>query len=503
VGRRLESAEPAAEPAAPVRMFDQYTINGVFDEMFEAPDKPRPHYAPVLERVFSLGPATIQRRRHLADLSFRNLGITFTVYSDQASGVERIFPFDLVPRILPAAEWETIEAGLIQRIQTLNLFCNDVYGDQKILRDKVIPAEMIYSAKMFRRELRGLRVPQNVYTHICGTDLIRDADGKYLVLEDNCRTPSGVSYVLENRAVMKRVSPALFSYYRVRSVEDYPYNLLETLRFVGQRHTDDPTCVVLTPGMYNSAYFEHSFLARQMGVELVEGRDLVVDNNFVYMRTTGGLRRVDVIYRRIDDDFLDPMHFRPDSALGVPGLMNAYRLGNVALINAPGTGVADDKAIYPYVPDMIRYYLKQEPILHNVPTYICHREQDRKYTLENLDKLVVKSTNEAGGYGMLMGHQATKEERAAFAEKIKEDPRNFIAQPIVQLSQHPTVVDGENGTGLPHVEGRRVDLRPYILYGEKIIVMPGGLTRVALRRGSLVVNSSQGGGSKDTWVLED
>jgi uncharacterized circularly permuted ATP-grasp superfamily protein len=313
-----------------------------------------------------------------------------------------------------------------------------------------------------------------------------------------------VSYVLENRAVMKRVSPALFSYYRVRGVEDYPYNLLETLRFVGRRHTDDPTCVVLTPGIYNSAYFEHSFLARQMGVELVEGRDLVVENNFVYMRTTGGLRRVDVIYRRIDDDFLNPLHFRPDSALGVPGLMNAYRLGNVAVVNAPGTGVADDKAIYPYVPDMIRYYLKQEPILENVRTYVCAREEDRRYTLENLDKLVVKSTNEAGGYGMLMGHQASREERAAFAEKIKEDPRNFIAQPVIELSQHPTLVEGENGqAGLPQIEGRRVDLRPYILYGERIIVMPGGLTRVALRRGSLVVNSSQGGGSKDTWVLED
>jgi uncharacterized circularly permuted ATP-grasp superfamily protein len=485
-------------------MFDQYTIDGVFDEMFEAPLRPRAHYAPVLERVFSLGPATIQRRRHLADLSFRNLGITFTVYSDQASGVERIFPFDLIPRIVPAGEWETIEAGLVQRIQTLNLFCNDIYNGQRILKDRVIPAEMIYSARMFRRELRGLRPPQDVYTHICGTDLIRDRDGRYLVLEDNCRTPSGVSYVLENRAVMKRVSPTLFSYYRVRSVEDYPYNLLETLRFVGRRHTDDPTCVVLTPGIYNSAYFEHSFLARQMGVELVEGRDLVVENNFVYMRTTGGLRRVDVIYRRIDDDFLDPLHFRPDSALGVPGLMNAYRLGNVAVVNAPGTGVADDKAIYPYVPDMVRYYLKQEPILNNVPTYVCAREQDRKYTLENLDKLVVKSTNEAGGYGMLMGHQASKEERAAFAEKIREDPRNFIAQPVVELSQHPTLVEGENGrAGTLQIEGRRVDLRPYNLNGERVIVMPGGLTRVALRRGSLVVNSSQGGGSKDTWVLED
>ncbi|HEY7118498.1 MAG TPA: circularly permuted type 2 ATP-grasp protein [Tepidisphaeraceae bacterium] len=488
-------------------MFDRYTIDGLFDEMFHAAQAPRPHYAPVFETLGQIGAGMLDRHRDQADLSFRNLGITFTVYSEK-SGVERIFPFDLIPRIIPADEWDTIETGLVQRIQSLNLFCNDIYGDQKILRDKVIPADMIYSARMFRRELRGLNVPRGVYTHICGTDLIRDAGGRYLVLEDNCRTPSGVSYVLENRAVMKRVFPGLFAHYRVRSVEDYPYNLLQTLRYVGQRHTDDPTCVVLTPGIYNSAYFEHSFLARQMGVELVEGRDLVVDNNFVYMRTTSGPRRVDVIYRRIDDDFLDPLHFRPDSALGVPGLMNAYRLGNVALVNAPGTGVADDKAIYPYVPQMIRYYLKQEPILDNVPTYICHREEDRRYVLENLDKLVVKSTNDAGGYGMLMGHQASREEREQFARKIHNDPRNFIAQPVIQLSQHPTLVEDANGevagsSHLPHLEGRRVDLRPYILYGERIVVMPGGLTRVALRRGSLVVNSSQGGGSKDTWVLED
>jgi uncharacterized circularly permuted ATP-grasp superfamily protein len=483
-------------------MFSQYQINGVFDEMFEsaagngqAPPV-RPHYAAVHQRLLELGPGPIQRRRHLADLSFRNLGITFTVYSDRASGVERIFPFDLVPRVIPANEWEKIEAGLIQRITALNLFCNDVYGPQKILKDKVIPAEMIYSAKMYRRELRGTKVPQNVYTHICGTDLIRDKDGHYLVLEDNCRTPSGVSYVLENRAVMKRISPVLFSHYRVRPVEDYPYNLLNTLRHVAPRSVDEPTVVVLTPGIYNSAYFEHSFLARQMGVELVEGRDLVVDNNFVYARTTGGLRRVDVIYRRVDDDFLDPLQFRPDSALGVAGLMNAYRLGNVALVNAPGTGVADDKAIYPYVPEMIRYYLKQDAILPNVRTYICHRADERQHVLENLDKLVVKSTNEAGGYGMLMGHQSTKEQRDEFADKIKADPRNFIAQPVVQLSQHPSLIED-------HFEGRRIDLRPYILFGEKIIVMPGGLTRVALRAGSLVVNSSQGGGSKDTWVLED
>ncbi|HYE18389.1 MAG TPA: circularly permuted type 2 ATP-grasp protein [Tepidisphaeraceae bacterium] len=505
-------------------MFDYYQSDGLFDEMFEGPGKARPHYAAVRQRLLALGPGVLQRQRHLADISFRNLGITFTVYSDQSSGVERIFPFDLIPRIIPADEWEQIEAGLVQRIQTLNLFCQDVYGEQRILQDKVIPADMIYSAKMFRRELRGLKVPRGVYTHICGTDLIRDVNGKYLVLEDNCRTPSGVSYVLENRAVMKRVSPVLFSKYRVRSVEDYPYNLLQTLRYVAPRHTDDPNCVVLTPGIFNSAYFEHSFLARQMGVELVEGRDLVVENNFVYMRTTSGLRRVDVIYRRIDDDFVDPLSFRPDSALGVPGLMNAYRLGNVALVNAPGTGVADDKAIYPYVPDMVRYYLKQDPILDNVPTYICHRPADLKYTLENLDKLVVKATNEAGGYGMLMGHQASRAERAAFGEKVKADPRNFVAQPVVQLSQHPTIVDDKpDGVSTPpgpasaaasaaavgvaskepHLEGRRVDLRPYILYGEKVVVMPGGLTRVALRRGSLVVNSSQGGGSKDTWVLED
>jgi uncharacterized circularly permuted ATP-grasp superfamily protein len=477
-------------------MFAQYQLDGIFDEMFEPGGSVRPHYAAVHQGLLELGPATIQRRRQLADLSFRNLGITFTVYSDQASGVERIFPFDLIPRVIPAGEWDRIEAGLVQRITALNLFCNDVYGPQKILGDKVIPAEMIYSAKMYRRELRGAKVPQNVYTHICGTDLIRDKDGQYLVLEDNCRTPSGVSYVLENRAVMKRVSPVLFSHYRVRPVEAYPFNLLNTLRYVAPRGVDDPTVVVLTPGIYNSAYFEHSFLARQMGVELVEGRDLVVDNNFVYARTTGGLRRVDVIYRRVDDDFLDPLQFRPDSALGVTGLMNAYRVGNVALVNAPGTGVADDKAIYPYVPDMIRYYLKQDAILPNVPTYICHRENDRQYVLENLDKLVVKTTNEAGGYGMLMGHQATAEERQQFAGKIRHDPRNFIAQPVVQLSQHPSLIGD-------HFEGRRIDLRPYILYGEKIVVMPGGLTRVALRAGSLVVNSSQGGGSKDTWVLED
>ncbi|HSU65611.1 MAG TPA: circularly permuted type 2 ATP-grasp protein [Tepidisphaeraceae bacterium] len=475
-------------------MFEQYEVNGLFDEMFTAPGVPRPHYGPVAERLRALGSEAFARRVRMADLTFRNQGITFTVYGDNR-GVEKIFPFDLVPRIIPANEWEVIERGLIQRITALNLFCQDIYHDQRILREKVVPAELIYGAKMFRREMFHVNVPRNIYIHICGTDLIRDKNGQYFVLEDNGRTPSGVSYVLENRAVMKRVFPNLFSTYRVRAIEDYPYNLLQCLKYVSPNRSDDPSIVVMTPGVYNSAYFEHSFLARQMGVELVEGRDLIVDNSFVYARTTGGLKRVDVIYRRVDDDFVDPLCFRHDSCLGVAGLMNAYRSGNLALVNAPGTGVSDDKAIYPFVPDMIKFYLGQDAILPNVPTYICAKDADRKYVLEHMDQLVVKSTNESGGYGMLMGHQATQAEREEFAEKIKFDPRNFVAQPVVQLSQHPSLVDDR-------FKGRRVDLRPYILYGEKVIVMPGGLTRVALREGSLVVNSSQGGGSKDTWVLE-
>ncbi len=476
-------------------MFESYEVNGLFDEMFEAQGAPRAHYAAAAFRLKALGAESFARRVKMADVTFRNQGITFTVYNDHR-GVEKIFPFDLVPRIIPASEWTHIERGLTQRITALNLFCQDIYHKQKILREKIIPADLIYGAKMFRREMFGVNVPRNIYIHICGTDLIRDKEGNYLVLEDNGRTPSGVSYVLENRQVMKRVLPNLFSAYRVRAIEDYPHNLLQCLKHIAPQHATDPVIAILTPGIYNSAYFEHSFLARQMGVELVEGRDLLVDNGFVYMRSTAGLRRVDVIYRRVDDDFLDPLCFRPDSCLGVAGLMNAYRLGNVALANSVGTGVADDKAIYPFVPDMIKFYLGQEPILPNVPTYICARESDRKYVLENLHKLVVKSTNESGGYGMLMGHQADKAERDKFAQQIRDDPRNFIAQPVVELSQHPSLCDDR-------FEGRRIDLRPYILYSDKVIVMPGGLTRVALRKGSLVVNSSQGGGSKDTWVLED
>lgn len=485
-------------------MMNGYQTGGIFDEMFAESEVPRPHYAPVAQRLSEMTADAFEKRRRMADVLFRNQGITFTVYND-ARGVEKIFPFDLVPRIVPADEWSLLERGLAQRITALNLFCQDIYHQQRILKDKIIPPELIFGAKMFRREMFGVNVPRNIYIHICGTDLVRGKDGTYYVLEDNGRTPSGVSYVLENRAVMKRVFPTMFAQYRVRAIEDYPYNLLQTMNHVAPDQGVEPTCVILTPGVYNSAYFEHSFLARQMGIELVEGQDLVVENGFVFMRTTAGLRRVDVIYRRLDDDFLDPLCFRSDSMLGVPGLMNAYRCGHVALVNAVGTGVSDDKAIYPFVPDMIKYYLNQEAILPNVPTYICDRPTDMKYVLENLHQLVVKATNESGGYGMLMGHQATKEERAVFAEKIKDDPRNYIAQPIIELSQHPSFCDGTNvisGDGNRRFEGRRVDLRPYILYGEKVIVMPGGLTRVALRRGSLVVNSSQGGGSKDTWVLE-
>ncbi len=477
-------------------MFESYEVNGLFDEMFESSGQPRPHYAPAASRLNALGSEAFARRVKMADVTFRNQGITFTVYSDQR-GVEKIFPFDLIPRIIPANEWDRIEKGLTQRIHALNLFCHDIYHKQRILKEKLIPPDLIYGAKMFRREMFGVNVPRNIYIQICGTDLIRDKAGDYFVLEDNGRTPSGVSYVLENRQVMKRVLPALFSAYRVRAIEDYPHNLLQCLKYIAPPHATDPTIAILTPGIYNSAYFEHSFLARQMGVELVEGRDLLVENGFVYMRSTAGLRRVDVIYRRVDDDFLDPLCFRADSCLGVAGLMNVYRMGNVALANSVGTGIADDKAIYPFVPDMIKFYLGQEAILPNVPTYICARESDRKYVLENLDKLVVKSTNESGGYGMLMGHQADKAERDKFGQQIMDDPRNFIAQPVVELSQHPSLCDGQR------FEGRRIDLRPYILYGEKVIVMPGGLTRVALRKGSLVVNSSQGGGSKDTWVLEE
>jgi len=475
--------------------FSDYKTDGFYDEMFSAPGVPRPHYVKLMERFQAMGPEDFERKRSLAASTFLNQGITFTVYSDN-QGTERIFPFDLIPRIIPRHEWEHVERGLIQRITALNLFLHDIYHDQRIIKEKVIPEEVVRTAAHFRPEFMGFNVPKDIYVHICGSDLIRDNDGNYLVLEDNGRCPSGVSYLLENRQVMKRVFPQLFGRYRVRPVESYSHELVNLLRYVAPGGNSDPTVVLLTPGIYNSAYFEHSFLARSMGVEIVVGQDLMVKDDFVYMKTTRGLKRVDVIYRRIDDDFLDPLVFRKDSMLGVPGLVNAYRKGNVNLANAIGTGVADDKVTYYFVPKMIKFYLGEEPILPNVPTYLSMFEEDRKYMLDHIHELVIKSANESGGYGMLIGPHATKEDHEKFRKAILENPRNYVGQPVVNLSRAPAYCDGA-------IEGRHIDLRPYILYGEKITIVPGGLTRVALKKGSLVVNSSQGGGSKETWVLDD
>jgi uncharacterized circularly permuted ATP-grasp superfamily protein len=473
--------------------FSSYQTGEFYDEMFESEGRPRPHAQLLIDTIEGLSDGQLLRYQRSVDRLLLQMGITFNVYGDEA-GTEKIFPFDLVPRILPADEWERLERGLRQRIHALNEFIDDIYHDQKILKDCVIPREVILSATSFRPQCQGLDPPRRVWCHITGTDLVRDRDGQYYVLEDNLRVPSGVSYVLENREVLKRIFPKVFEGLAVRPVNEYPSRLLEMLESIAPRNVDAPRVVVLTPGIFNSAYFEHSFLAQQMGVQLVEGRDLAVTSDGVFMRTTKGLERVDVIYRRIDDDFLDPEAFRADSLLGVPGLMAAYKAGRVALANAPGNGVADDKVIYAYVPDMIRYYEGEEPILPNVPTYLCWRDQDRQHVLANLANLVVKSANEAGGYGMLIGPHSTEAERQEFAGKIEANPRNYIAQPTLGLSRVPTIVDD-------HFEGRHVDLRPYVLYGKDIYVLPGGLTRVALRKGSLVVNSSQGGGSKDTWVL--
>jgi uncharacterized circularly permuted ATP-grasp superfamily protein len=478
--------------------FDAYDPGeGFYDELFLGRNQPRPEAIPLIERIHSLEEGELQQRQAAAQAALFQMGVTFNVYGD-SQGTERIFPFDIIPRIVSASEWQRLEKGLKQRIHALNLFIDDVYHDQKILKDGVIPAELIETAKGFLRPCVGLNPPGRIWCHVTGTDLVRDRDGTWYVLEDNLRCPSGISYVLENRRVMKSTFPSLFNTMGIRPVDDYPSHLLDTLLYLAPPQLANPTVVVLTPGIYNSAYFEHSFLAQQMGVELVEGRDLVVADGYLQMRTTKGLQRVDVIYRRIDDDFIDPLAFRPDSLLGVPGLFEVYRSGRLAIANALGTGVADDKVIYAYVPQMIRYYLGEEAILPNVPTYLCWDPKDRAYVLENLDKLVVKAANESGGYGMLMGSQATPAERAAFAEKIRAQPRNYIAQPTLCLSRVPTLVDRGEG---PRLEPCHVDLRPYILYGKEIYVHPGGLTRVALKKGSLVVNSSQGGGSKDTWVL--
>ncbi len=475
--------------------FEKYELAGAFDEMFDSSGTVRPHYAPLFEMLQDSPASELKRAKQESDLIFLNQGITFTVYGKE-EGTERIFPHDLLPRIVTRKEWQHVEAGLTQRITALNLFLQDIYHGGRILNDGVVPRELVYTCKYFRRQMRGLKVPKGVYIAVTGTDLIRDLDGNFTVLEDNLRVPSGVSYMLTGRQVMKRIFPKVFRQSGVLPIEGYPQALLQSLNALAPEGRDEPNIVLLTPGVFNSAYFEHTFLARQMGIELVEGRDLIVHDNIVYMRTTSGLTRVDVIYRRIDDDFIDPLAFRHDSILGVPGLFNAYRAGNVTLANAIGTGIADDKALYAYVPKIIKYYLGQDAILPNVETHILAEEGPRQYVLDNLEKMVVKAVGESGGYGMLIGPHASKAEIEEFRLKILADPRNYIGQPTLMLSRAPCFVDGE-------FDSRHVDLRPYILYGDKITIVPGGLTRVALRKGSLVVNSSQGGGSKDTWVVDE
>lgn len=485
-----DATTPSTLPAP----FAQYELDAAYDEMFAADGTQRPHYAALYRRLVNIPSDELQRRAQAAELSFLNQGITFTVYG-RSEGTERIIPHDLLPRIIPGHEWATIERGLAQRITALNLFLKDIYHDGRILAAGIVPRALIYSCRHYRREMRGLRTPHDIYVSVVGTDLVRLPDGRFAVLEDNLRVPSGVSYMLMNRQVLRHVFPHLFHNYGVRPIDQYGQALLATLRKLAPDRRSDPTIVLLTPGVYNSAYFEHTYLARQMGVELVEGRDLLVHDDVVYMRTTAGLRRVDVIYRRVDDDFLDPLVFRPDSILGVAGLFNAYRAGNVALANAIGTGIADDKALYAYVPAIIRYYLGEEPILPNIETYVLTDETQRRYVLEHLSELVVKAVGESGGYGMLIGPHSTAAQREEFRQRIIAEPRNYIAQPTLALSRAPCFIAGQ-------YEARHVDLRPYILFSGEATLVPGGLTRVALQRGSLVVNSSQGGGSKDTWVVD-
>ncbi len=472
-------------------LLKSYQSDGFFDEVFLPSGEVRPAYRSFINDLLGTRTDELKAKQQAAEKTYLARGITFNVYSE-GEGVERTMPFDLLPRIISADEWSVIDRGLVQRVRALDAFLDDVYGKKRIIKDKIVPRDIIESSSGYLKACDGVHPPKNRWVNISGIDLIRHSDGRYYVLEDNCRVPSGVSYVLENREIMKRVFPRVFDRTHVRPVNDYPLRLLEMLEFLAD--VDKPNVVVLTPGIYNSAYFEHSFLAQQMGVELVEGKDLVIDNGFCCMRTTRGLKRVDVIYRRVDDECLDPLVFRPDSLLGVPGLFDVYRKGRVVLANAPGTGVADDKVICSFVPDIIKYYLDEEPVLPNVPTYLCARPKDRAYIIENIAQMVVKESCQSGGYGMLMGPASTKEEREAFIGKINKDPRNYIAQPVMALSRVPTLV----GEGL---KGRHVDLRPFVLFGKDPQVLTGGLTRVALRQGSLVVNSSQGGGSKDTWVL--
>ncbi len=465
-----------------------------YDEMFNAEGIARASSALYVDKLNSLETGELSKRQHSAEMALRNMGITFNVYGHK-DGREKVWPFDVLPRIIDSSEWKQVEAGLKQRIHALNLFVDDVYNDQQIIRDKGIPEYLLATAATFRHQMKGFSPAKKVWCHITGVDLVRDADGTIYVLEDNLRCPSGVSYVLENREVMKRTFPLVFDGMTIRSVEEYPEQLLKTLLQCAPKGASQPTAVLLTPGSYNSAYFEHTFLAQQMGIQLVQGSDLIVEDGYVHMCTTRGLQQVDVIYRRIDDDFLDPKCFRKDSSLGVPGLMDVYRAGRVTLANAPGTGVADDKAIYAFVPDIIKFYLGQDPILANVPTFVCSDASQRDHVLNNLDKLVVKPTNESGGYGILMGPQSTQQQRDSYVDLIKGNPRNYIAQPMLNLSTVPTLVGDQ-------LQPRHVDLRPFVLCGDDIYVMPGGLTRVALTEGSMIVNSSQGGGSKDTWVIE-
>lgn len=467
-----------------------------YHEFYADDFTPRQHYQLLWDHIKATGNNALEAKAHASQLALQAEGVTFTVYGESEEGIERIWPFDLIPRIITASEWVKIESGLKQRVRALNLFLADLYGEQKIIKDGVIPPELIYQGRDFRREIVGIVPPRGIYTHISGIDIIRDEQGEFLILEDNLRTPSGVSYMIENRVIERRIMPEFFNKYRVRRVEHYPALLLEALRSLSPRGKENAEIVVLTPGVYNSAYFEHTFLAKEMGVELAEGRDMVTINDIVYLKTTTGLQRVDVIYRRIDDDFLDPLVFRSDSSLGIAGVINAWRAGNVAIVNAPGSGIADDKAVYPYVPDIIRYYLGQQPILNNVPTYQMTNVTDREYVFDNMERMVVKAVSESGGYGMLMGPSSTPALRKEFMDLVQENPRNYIAQPVVYLSRHTCYMDGE-------LEARHLDLRPFVIYGEDIEVVPGGLTRVALRKGSLVVNSSQGGGSKDTWVLAE
>jgi uncharacterized circularly permuted ATP-grasp superfamily protein len=472
--------------------FNQYIPHSFYDELFRSDGTPRLFAESLVQQVNALSQGELRRRQKAAEKTLLNMGVTFNTGGKE--GTERIFPFDIIPRLIEAAEWDLLERGLKQRIRALNAFLQDIYNERHVLTDGVIPRHVVDSSRGFLPACRGFTPPEGIWIHVTGTDLIRDQAGTFHVLEDNLRCPSGVSYVLGNRSVMKRTFPELFENNRVRPVDDYAQRLLDVLRDISPARS--PVVVLLTPGIHNSAYFEHSFLAQQMGVDLVEGGDLFVKDGWVYMRTTQGLQRVDVIYRRVDDVYLDPLAFNSESMLGVPGLMDVYRAGRVSLANAPGTGIADDKVVYAYVPEMIRYYLAEEPLIPNVPTYLCWEEDARAWVLKNLETLVVKAANESGGYGMLIGPASSAQERAAFAQKIIENPRNYIAQPTVGLSQVPTLVNS-------HFEGRHVDLRPYILCGRDIHILPGGLTRVALQKGSLVVNSSQGGGSKDTWVLEN